>query len=262
MDTRPLNNNQLRFVAEYLAEMPRNARAAYLRVYECADSTADAASSRMLNEPRVQAEIARWEQQLRADLQLEAKDVLREIALVATADPREITEHYRGACRHCWGIHFKYQRRPSEYERDLADYLASNAARAKKGEVPPDPLGLNFPIMGGVGFSTRKAPNPDCPECDGDGESYEQMKDTRALSPGAARLFESVERTRNGLKIHIRNREKALDLAAQHLGISRKAVELTGKNGGPVQSVTAGVSLRDVDPTTAAQLYQSLIGGA
>lgn len=116
--------------------------------------------------------------------------------------------------------------------------------------------------MGGVGFSTRKDPNPDCPECDGNGESYEIFKDTRNLSPGAARLFEGVERTRNGLKINTRNREKALDLAAQHLGISRKAVELTGKNGGPIKTDNAtAVSLAGVDPQTASTIYQSLVGG-
>lgn len=255
MGYRALNNNQLRFIAEYLAEMPRNATAAYLRVYaDVAETSAAVSASRLMDNPLVVDEIARRENELRADLELEAADVLREIALVATADPRELTEHYRGACRHCYGLEFKYQRRPSEYERDLATYMRENGAA--------DPCGLNFPIMGGVGFSTRKAPNPDCPECDGNGDSYEIFKDTRTLSAGAARLFEGVERTRDGLKIKTRNRDKALDLAAQHLGISRKSVELSGPGGGPMQTVTAGVSLKDVDPTTAAQLYQSLVGGA
>lgn len=104
MTYRPLNHNQLRFVAEYLAEMPRNGTAAYLRVYGCAYDTANTEAARMLADPRIREEIARREKMLQDDLALEAKDVLRELALVATADPRELTEHYRGACRHCWGL--------------------------------------------------------------------------------------------------------------------------------------------------------------
>lgn len=260
---RPLNNNHLRFIAEYLAALPRNATAAYQRVYDCKYETAKVEAARLMADADIQAEIARRENELRADLELEAKDVLREIALVATADPRELTEHYRGACRHCYGLEFKYQRRPSEYDADLKAYLAHNVALAKEGKAAPDPYGVNFDIKGGVGFSTRRAPNPDCPECDGNGESYEIFKDTRSLSPGAARLYEGVERTKEGLKIKTRNRDKALDLAAQHLGIARKSVELAGKNGGPIQTNnTTAVSLAGVDPQTASTVYQSLVGGS
>lgn len=254
MEPRPLNHNQLRVVAEYLAVTPRNATAAYRRVYPNATyDTAKNEACRLMADSRVQDEVAKREAMLQANLAMTAEDVIREIALVATADPRELTEHYRGACRHCWGAEFKYQRRPSEYERDFARYL-------KTPEGKLDPLGINFPIEGGIGFSSRKEPNPDCPECDGNGHSYEVFKDTRNLSPAAARLFEGVERTKEGLKIKIRDRAKCLDLAAQHLGIARKAVELTGKNGGPIKS--EAVSLVGVDPQTASTLYQELVGGA
>lgn len=251
---RPLNNNHLRFIAEYLSRLPRNARAAYQRVYDCKETTAGVEAVRLMADPDIQDEIARREKQLLEGLELTAADVLKEIFLVATADPRELSEHYRGACRNCWGIDFKYQRRPSEYNRDFETYKKAHA---------DDPYGVNFDILGGVGFTTRKAPNSDCPECDGNGESYEIFKDTRSLSPGAARLFDGVERTRDGLKIKVRNREKALDLAAQHVGISRKSVELTGKGGGPIRTEgNALVSLAGVDPQTAAAMYQTLVGGS
>jgi hypothetical protein len=254
MEYRQLNHNQLRVVAEYLAVMPRNATAAYRRVHPNANyDTARNEASRMLADPRIQDEIAKREAQMQANLAMTAEDVIREIALVATADQRELTEHYRGACRHCHGIEFRYQRRPSEYQRDFEKYLKTSEGRA-------DPFGVNFPLEGGVGFSTRKEPNPECPECDGNGVSYEIFKDTRNLSPGAARLFDGVERTKDGLKIKSRDRGKYLDMAAQHLGIVKKSVELTGKNGGPIQN--ASVSLVDMDPQTASTVYQNLVGGA
>lgn len=246
----------MRFVAEYLAVLPRQGTAAYLRAYPTSSNdTAKVEASRMLADPRIKAEIERRESQMQANLAMTAEDVIREIALIATADPRELSEHYIGACRHCHGEGFKYQRRPSEYAADFARYLKTPEGKA-------DPLGVAFPLEGGIGFSSRREPHPDCPECDGNGQSYEIFKDTRDLSPSAARLFEGVERTKHGLKIHTRDRAKALDLAAQHLGISKKALELSGKGGGPIQTVAASVSLAGVDATTAAQVYQSLVGGA
>lgn len=254
---RGLNNNHLRFIVEYLAVLPRNATAAYQRVYTTsAYGTAKAEAGRLMADPDIRAEIERRENQLRANLALTAEDVIREIALVATADPRELSEHYVGACRHCHGDEFKYQRRPSEYQRDFEAYRKTEAGKA-------DPYGVAFPMLGGIGFNSRREPNPECPECDGNGKSYEVFKDTRTLSPGAARLFDGVKKTKDGLEIKVRDRAKALDLAAQHLGIARKAVELTGKGGGPVRTENAtAVTLAGMDPTTAAQVYQNLVGGS
>lgn len=252
-----LNHNQLRFIAEYLAVLPRNATMAYQRVYDTSYDVANAASARLMADPRVQAEVARREEMLRTDLELTAADVLREIFLVASADPRELTEFHVGACRHCHGDGHKFQRTPAEFERDLEAYIA--ARKADKARAP-DPLGLEFDVKGGIGFNPYRDPAPDCPECFGKGEGYERFKDTRTLSPAAARLYEGTKRTRDGVEIKIRSREKSLDLAAQHLGIARRAVELTGKNGGPVQTAGVSIAATTTDPIEAANLYRNLIG--
>lgn len=252
-----LNHNQLRFIAEFLAVLPRNATAAYQRVYGCSYEVANAASARLMADDRVKAEIARREEMLRADLELTAADVLREIFLVASADPRELTEYHVGACRFCHGEGHKYQRTPAEFQRDLDAHTAQRKADKERG---PDPLGLDFDVKGGIGFNPYRDPAPDCPECFGKGEGYERFKDTRTLSPAAARLFEGVKRTRDGLEIKIRNREKSLDLAAQHLGLARQKVELTGKNGGPVQTAGVSITATTTDPVEAANLYRNLIG--
>jgi phage terminase small subunit len=250
-----LSPNHLRFIAEYLAESPRNATAAYLRVYTCAYDSARSAAAALLANPRVKAEVERREAMLQKNLQLTAEDVLREIFLVASADPRELTEFHIGSCRHCHGERHQYQRTPAEFDADLKEHIKNRA------KSDPDPLGLDFDLKGGVGFNPYRDPHSECPECFGKGVGYERFKDTRTLSPAAARLFEGVKRTKDGLEIKIRNREKSLDLAAQHLGISRQKVELTGKNGGPLQSVAA-VSFKDIDPTTASQVYKNIMEGS
>lgn len=246
-----LTHNRLRFIAEYLATTPRNATRAYRTAFGCSERTAAVAGSNLLKDPDVIAEIERREAQMLDDLELKAEDVLKEIFLIATADPRELSEYHVGACRYCHGVGHQYQRTPAEYQRDLDAYMDASGK--------DDPLGLSFRALGGVGFNPYAEPHQDCPECFGKGQGYEVFKDTRNLSPGAARLYEGVKRTRDGLEIKQRSREPALQLAAQHLGIAKNKTELTGKDGGPIQ--TAGVTFEAVDPIQASQLYQSIMGG-
>lgn len=246
-----LTHNRLRFIAEYLATHPRNATRAYLAAYGGSEKTAGVCGPTLLKDPDVIAEIERREAQMLDDLELKAEDVLREIFLIATADPRELSEYHVGACRFCHGDQHRYHRTPAEYQRDLDDYMATSGK--------DDPLALSFKVKGGIGFNPYAEPHPDCPECFGKGQGYEVFKDTRNLSPGAARLYEGVKRTRDGLEIKQRSREPALQLAAQHLGIAKNKTELTGKDGGPIQ--TAGVTFEAVDPIQASQLYQSIMGG-
>jgi hypothetical protein len=251
---RDLTHNHLRFIAQYIATTPRNATAAYMRVYpDASEPTARSSASKLMADPDIKAEIDKREAQLRLELDIKAADVVREIFQVATADPADLVVSYRGACRHCHGIDHKFQRRPSEYQADLARYLKANK---------DDPLGLGFDVAGGIGFSSKRDPHPDCPECDGTGEAYEYFKDVRDLSPAARRLYDGLKRTKDGrLEMKVRDRTPALNLAAQYLGISRKSVELTGKGGGPIQTAGAVVSLKGVDPQEASQVYQQLIGG-
>lgn len=250
-----LNNNRLRFIAEYVSVMPRNAGAAYQRVYGCDDNSARANASRLMSDESVLAEIARREKEAAADLALTAEDVLRELFLVASADPRELSEHYVGSCRYCHGDGHEYQRTPAEYKRDFAAYAASVPGLA-------DPLGIHFALLGGLGFNPKRLPNPACPECFGHGAGYEIMKDTRTLSPAAARLYQGVERTKHGLKFITRSPDKCIDLAGQYLGLFRSRVEHSGPGGKPIPVAATTVSLKAIDANTAAQMYQALITAA
>jgi phage terminase small subunit len=257
-DCRPLNPSQSRFVDELLATPGMNATEAYCRTYglENKDSAA-AAASRLMADERIQALIAKRQKELRDSLPLTAGDVVRHLAELSNADPRDLVSYFVGACRYCHGENFKYQRTPAEYEAAFAAYRKARALAAKKGECLPDPLGLEFDHAGGVGFSRKRPPNPDCPECDGLGEGYEVVRDTRTLSPAAARLYAGVKRTKNGLEVNMRSADKALQLAGSHLGLWKDRVEMSGPNGAPIEGKVTVSS----DPQEAAAAYQQLMQG-
>jgi phage terminase small subunit len=249
-----LNYNERHFVAEYVKGIPRNATEAYLRVYPTASrKSAGVSSSVIMQRPAVIAEIEKRERMLQADLHLEAAEVIREVALIASADPRELVEHLVGACRHCHGAGFKYQRKPQEYRDALAVYLKKN---------PEDPLGMSFDMLGGIGYRLDTGPNPECPECEGRGLEYTVMKDTSKLSPAAARLYAGVKMTKDGKTIQMRSQDKMAELAGQHLGLFKKTVEMSGKNGAPIPIASVTASLQAASATDAADIYQTLIAGA
>lgn len=226
---KPLNANRQRFVAELFATAPVNQTAAYMRVYDVSERVASVEASRLMKDPRIIAEVERWQKQLRDKLELSVADIVKELTLVATADSRELSEYRIGCCRYCHGDGFKYQRTPAEFDRDLAAHI-----RNRQAEKRPDDMGLEFDIQGGVGFNGKRPPNEDCPECFGDGIGYEVFKDTRNLSPAAARLFQGVKRTRDGLEIKQRSADDAIKLAGQHLGMFKTGIELSAPGGGPV----------------------------
>lgn len=152
--------------------------------------------------------------------------VLERFWSIATADPSELTEHYRGCCRYCWGKDNRYQYTPRELEvarREHEKLVAEAETEAEK--LAP------FDECGGVGYNPRNDPNPDCPECFGEGEPRAFFKDTRDLSPNAKRLFAGVKVTQHGLEIKTHDPMAALVNVGKHLGMFRDRVELTGKDG-------------------------------
>lgn len=62
-------------------------------------------------------------------------------------------------------------------------------------------------------------PNPDCAHCQGDGIPRAWFADTRKLSPGARRLFQSVQQTKDGLRVHLRDQDAALVNLGKALGV-------------------------------------------
>jgi hypothetical protein len=216
-----LTPKQQAFVDEYLCDL--NATKAAIRAGYSA-KTAQEISSRLLTSPayaHVQeaieaAKIARSER-----TKITQDEVLRHWSELATADVRELVEFRRFACRYCWGIGHAYQwRTEREYEE------AVQVAVLK--EMPPPGK------EGGFGYTRKLAPNPDCPECDGDGDGQMLMKDTRNLSEGAALLYAGTQIGKEGLKALTEDRAAARVNLAKHLGMLDPKLTLKGDKENPL----------------------------
>lgn len=191
--------------------------------------TARSQSYELLRRPQVQAEIKRLLTKRVAELDKDADAVFEDLWNVVFADPRELSEYRRVCCRHCYGVGFRYQRTPAERERAYAAWRDATKKAKDKDQVEP------FDEMGGLGFNGTKPPHAGCPECFGEGTGKTFFKDVRDLSPEALSLYEGVKHGKDGIEIKTRSKDHARDLLARHFGIDRKQLELTGKDGGPIE---------------------------
>ena len=214
-----LNENELAFIDRLLSREKHDAAAAYKHVYGCNANTAKVNGSRLLKKRHVAAEIARRKTERNAELNLSVADLLQELRNVVTADPRELMEYRRGACRYCYGHQHLYQRTPAEYKRARDQYTTDNEAAAKRGDKALDPLGLAFDMQGGIGFNPNKKAVRACPECFGEGAGYSYIKDSRTVSKAAARLYAGIKETANGVEIKTRAVDKSVQLLMQNMGM-------------------------------------------
>lgn len=228
-----------RFVAEYLVDL--NGRQAAIRAGYSPD-TARQIASELLAKPEIQAAVEVRQKAMIDSLGVTSELVLSRLHAIATADPRELSELHRGCCRYCWGKDHKYQRTPQEMREARSAWEEEQKASQDKGAEVVKP----FVEGGGVGYNPKRDPNPDCPECWGDGEERVVFKDTRDLSPAARLLFAGVEQTQNGLKLRTNSQPDALLNIGKHLGMFKSKVEHSGPGGGPIQQQHAVGELLDL----------------
>ena len=185
------------------------------------DCNASAAYRRV--RPEVAAAVAEAFARKRQRLQLTGDDIAHMLAEVATADPRELMEVRRVPCRYCWGEGHRYQRTAAEQERAIAEH----AAQLAQAEASKAPSPAAFDVAGGIGYTTRRAPHPGCPECHGDGQLHAHFHDVRSLSPAAARLFAGVKLGKDG-SVEIRTKDQlgAVQALARVLGIGTENVNV------------------------------------
>jgi len=238
---KPLNAQQRAFVDALLADPKRNATEAYLRVYTVSTREAASASAgRLMADPRVHALIEKKDEEIAAGSKLTRELLAEHLRQLVIADPRDLMEFYRGACRYCHGHKHRYQFTPAELERALESYKANDAAAVLK-RVPghvPDPMCLRFDYRGGVGFNPHNRPHPACPECFGHGEGYSYVKDTRDLTPEAARLYAGVKQTKEGLEIKVRSQDKMVELALRANGMLTERAQEGDDGEAPPVAVT------------------------
>ncbi|ELY3855719.1 terminase small subunit [Providencia huaxiensis] len=223
-----LTNLQFRFVNEYLIDLNRTA--AYKRAGgKCDGHNAYASASQIYRNIEVNRAIrdALAERERRTEITQDA--VLKMWWDIATADVNELTEYSRLCCRHCWGFGFNFQWRDAvEYDDAVKKAMAAN-------KPPPQDVG-------GYGYDDTLDPNPDCPRCNGTGIGRAHFHDTRDLTGAARRLFAGVKEGKFGVEVITRNQDDALKMVAQHLGMVKNKTEITGADGGPIQSTGIDLS--------------------
>jgi phage terminase small subunit len=204
-----LTPKQKAFVDEYLVDL--NATQAAMRA-GYSEKTARQIGEQNLSKLDIQQALQRRMKEREERTEITQDQVLQKWWALANADANELVEFRRGCCRFCHGEGNRYQRTQAEY---------LNAS--KEGDGVPEAED------GGTGFNPKRAPNPECPECFGDGHGYTVFKDTRSLSASGRELYAGVKQTKEGLEVKMQARDKALEMVGRHLGmfIDRKEV------GGP-----------------------------
>lgn len=222
-----LTPRQQAFVHEYLIDLC-GAKAATRAGFSA--KSARRIAVQLLENPKIKAAIKLAMEQRSERTEITVDMVLQHWHDLATADPNELVQYRRYACRHCHGLDHAYQWRD---EREFEEAKAK-AVQNKRALPTCD---------GGFGYSSKREPNPDCPRCDGDGHEQTFIADSRQLSAKGKALYAGVRQSRDGLEMLMNDREKAWDNVARHLGLFKDRLELTGKDGGPVEiNSTGGVS--------------------
>lgn len=193
-----------RFVELYIITL--NASKAYREVFGCSPRSAETAGPRLLRDVQVAQQVTEALKERSARTHITADRVLEHWWSVCTADPNDLVEHRRGCCRYCHGHGHEYQRTRGEYFRALDTFTELDKKSAK------------FDTQGGVGYNANHLPNPNCPECFGDGVSRVIVKDTRNLNSAARALFAGLKQSRDGsIEIKTHDQGETWIQLARHL---------------------------------------------
>ena len=236
-----LTELQISFVEEYLIDLNRTA--AYKRAgYKGEGNTAYVNASRMLRNAKVSRAVQDAMDARSKRTQISQDSVLKWWWDIATADATQLTELHRYCCRYCWGFGHNYQ------WRDMVEFEEKRLEAAERKQREPNDTG-------GYGYDAQVDPNPECPRCNGLGLSRPVFHDTRDATGAARRLFAGIKEGKFGMEIIMRNQDDALKMVAQHLGMLKSKTEISGPDGGPIQTETTNLT-----PDEAAELYRKMMG--
>lgn len=220
-DELGLTPKQKRFADEYLIDS-NGTQAAIRAGYS--PKTANEQASQLLAKLNIKEYVARRSAELAEKTGLTAELVRQQWLSVLSADVNEIMEFRRTCCRYCYGKDFRYQRTAGEMERDRDRYqieLAKALDKDPSAEFAP------FDEKGGVGFYATKEPNPECPECCGEGIGDVFFKDTRKLSPAAKELYAGAKIGKDGIEVKTHSKDGTREVVARHLKMfDEKGIEV------------------------------------
>jgi phage terminase small subunit len=222
--TEDLTPKQQKFVEEYLIDL--NATQAAIRA-GYSEKTANEQASRLLANVKVSALIQTAMQKRSDRTEITQDMVLQRWWTIANADPNELIQYRRTSCRHCHGENHAYQWR----DHEEFDHAVERATQKQGTRLPTDD----------GGYDSRLEPVESCPRCNGEGDGEVFAADTRKITGAARLLYDGVKLTEKGFEVKTRDRDKALENVARHLGMFTTKTELTGKDGGPIQTQVSGV---------------------
>jgi phage terminase small subunit len=181
-DPETLTPEHEAFITEYLRN-GRNGTAAYLSVYKSSSpSAAYVSSHHLLRRPKVAARIKAEVDRLVNREEMSREELFHHLAAIVRADANELTQMRKVDCGACWA-----------HEID-----PRTAEPRRQGDW--------------------QEPNPDCPQCRGDGVPRTWLADTRKLSPDARALFAGVQTTKDGVKILTHSKLDAAEKIAKIIG--------------------------------------------
>jgi phage terminase small subunit len=123
------------------------------------------------------------------------------------ADRNEIVQIRRVNCRYCWGVNNEYQFTHGEMENRLKKHQAGKTTRI-------------FDEQGGTGFNYGREPNPDCPNCFGNGSPQPEVRfmDWRTASRAARDSVQSIQHSeRYGVTIRFHNKSNTVEIILKSL---------------------------------------------
>ncbi len=240
----PLSDRQRQFAAEYLIDL--NGTQAALRA-GYAKSGADVQAVRLLADDRIRAIIAQGKEDRSKRTGIDQDKIVLGLINEVVADRNKLVQYRRPPCRCCYGKGFRYQFTPNEME-EAREKHAITVIQAKAAGVMLTPSELLFDEKGGLGFDPRKEPNPDCPECFGEGKGEIFLHDTRKLDPDSLALYDGVERGKDGLKLKMPDRNAARTLLMRHAGMLNDKIKLQGDIDNPLIALIKQVSGTGLKP--------------
>lgn len=198
-----LTLKQSRFGFEYAKDY-HGTKAAIRAGYS--ENSAYSIASELLKKPEILARIAEREAELAAMAELTPEWVLKQWRDIAIADPNEIISVRRNSCGDC-------------YEQEIREVMLAAGMR-----------------------DSLRVPNPECVSCHGEGIEEVFLADTRHLKGPARRLYAGVQKTKDGIKVLMRDQDAALANISKYLGMVVERKELSAPGGGPLLTGTVNVN--------------------
>jgi len=221
--TNPIRSKLVpRFVEEFCKPSNRENATKAAREAGWPESWAAQAGCALLKEPKVQEMIVEQRARVAQAATITAADILRDWQEVADADASKIVYVRRVNCRFCNGVDHQYQWNAREYAE-----ACDAAMRQKPPTDMPD-------CAGGFGWRHNAEPNGGCPECAGEGIEDIFFRDTESLTGPERKLIAGIERTKDGLKVKLRDQDAIRQNIAKYLGMLKNTTEISGPGGAPL----------------------------